>query len=122
MHVVIRRYRVRLGTIRAVVSHAERQLLPLVRELPGFAAYYLADVGAGVLATIALFQTADGAAAAVRLQSEWFRDEWASLLPLPPEVVTGEVLARSSLSEVVMDERGLVSELATAEPTVAFVG
>jgi hypothetical protein len=45
---------------------------------------------------MALFETAEGAAEAVRLSRTWFRDEWSSFRPIPPEVVVGEVLAHAT--------------------------
>ena len=36
MHAVIRRYRVRLGTVAQAVRYAEKQFVPLVRRIPGF--------------------------------------------------------------------------------------
>ena len=106
MHAVMRRYRVRLGTVRQAVRHAEDQFLPLVRRLPGFAACYLLDAGEGVMTSIGLFHTAEGAAAAVRLHREWFRDEWSSFLLLPPEV-SGEVLAQAGRELALDGERYL---------------
>lgn len=93
MHVVIQRYRVRLGVVADAARYADKWFLPLLREIPGFGACYLVDAGDGVLGSIAVFETAEGAAAAARLAHEWFGKEWGSFRPLPPEVVTGEVLA-----------------------------
>ena len=96
MHAVIRRYRVRLGTTEQAARHAEKSFLPLVREIPGFVASYLVDEGDDVLTTVGLFETDEGAAAAVRVAKEWFRDEWSSFRPIPPEVIEGAVLAAAS--------------------------
>ena len=104
MHAVIRRYRVRLGTVEQAAHYAEKGFLPLVRQIPGFVSCHLVDAGNGILTCMALFETPDGAADAVRASREWFRDEWSSFRPVPPEVVEGEVLAhvtsdRRSLSD-----------------------
>jgi hypothetical protein len=93
MHVVIQRYRVRLGTVAEAARYADKWFLPLVHEIPGFAAYYLMAAGDGVLAAIGLFETPEGADTAARLAREWFGKEWGSFRPLPPEVIAGEVLA-----------------------------
>src|SRR5256886_16314144 len=45
---------------------------------------------------MALLETEEAVQAAVRASRDWFRDEWSSFRPLPPEVVTGEVLARAT--------------------------
>ena len=98
MHVVIRRYRVRLGTVAEAARYADKWFLPLVREIPGFAACYLMAAGDGVLASIGLFETPGGADAAARLAHEWFGKEWGSFRPLPPEVIAGEVLAPAAVT------------------------
>ena len=118
MHAVMRRYRVRLGTVEQAVRYADKQFVPLVRRIPGFRACYLLDAGNDVLATIGLFDTVEGAEAAFRLQRDWFRDEWSSFRLLPPEVVAGQVLAHAAA----LDERPLVDRrrLSDRRRTVLF--
>src|SRR5690349_3059467 len=96
MHGMIRRYRVRLGTVTQAAHYAEKGFLPIVRDIPGFVSCHLLDAGDDVLTCIALFENASGTAAAVRAARDWFRDDWSSFRPLPPEVITGEVVAASS--------------------------
>src|SRR2546428_4345093 len=93
---MIRRYRVRLGTVEQAARHAERGFLPLLRQIPGFVSCQLVDAGNDILTCMALFETPDGTADAVRASREWFRDEWSSFRPVPPEVVVGEVLAHAT--------------------------
>jgi hypothetical protein len=119
MHAVIRRYRVRLGTVEQAVRFADKQFVPLMRRIPGFVACYLMDAGNDILATIGLFETSEGAEGAVRLQRDWFRDEWSSFRPLPPEVVAGEVLARAVVSERPLMDRRRLSERRLAAILVA---
>lgn len=96
MHGVIRRYRVRLGTVAQAARYTEKGFLPILRGIPGFVSSHLLDEGNDVLTWMALLETEDAAEAAVRASRDWFRDEWSSFRPLPPEVVTGEVLARAT--------------------------
>src|SRR5919106_5056625 len=105
MHAVIRRYRVRLGTVQQAVRYAEKEFVPLARRIPGFVACYLLNAGNDVLASIGLFRTQEGAEAAVQLQRHWFRDEWSSFRPLPPEVVAGEVLAQAAAEKYDLGDR-----------------
>jgi hypothetical protein len=107
MHAVIRRYRVRLGTVRQVVRDAENEFLPLVRQIPGFTACYLLDAGDAVVTSIGLFQTAEGSGAAIELHRAWFRDDWSSVLPVPPEVIAGPVLAQVSAEQAVAEFPGV---------------
>jgi len=96
MHGVIRRYRVRLGTVAQAARYAEKGFLPILRDIPGFVSGHLLDTGNDVLTCMALFETQEGANAGLRASREWFRDEWSSFRPLPPEVIIGEVLAVAS--------------------------
>jgi hypothetical protein len=92
MNVVIRRYKIRLGAVELVSRHLRETLLPDLRRVPGFASYYLVNAGDGVVASVALFDTADGAKAGDRLSDEWFRVDWPAFRAVPPAVTTGEVL------------------------------
>ena len=93
MHGLIRRYRVRLGTVAQAARYAEKGFLPMVRDIRGFISCHLLDAGDDVLTCIALFENEAGTTAALRATRDWFRDEWSSFRPLPPEVIKGEVLA-----------------------------
>src|SRR5882762_5148921 len=97
MHGVIRRYRVRVGTVRQAAHYAEKGFIPILRDLPSFISCHLLAAGNDILTVMALFEAGEGAAAAVRASREWVRDEWSSFRPLPPEVVMGEVLARTAV-------------------------
>ncbi len=98
MHGVIRRYRVRLGTVATAARFAETDLLPRMKQLPGFVAYYLLDAGDGIVASITVCQTAEGAAAAAALAADWFRSDWPSFQLLPPELTDGEVLVHAAVA------------------------
>ena len=63
MHAVFRRYRIRLGAVEAAAERAHDGLVPDLRRVPGFAAYYLVHAGNDTLASIALFQTEESAVA-----------------------------------------------------------
>jgi hypothetical protein len=96
MHVVIQRYRVRLGAVTEAARYANKWFLPLLRQIPGFGACCLMAAGDRILACIGVFETAAGVDTAVRLAQEWFGKEWGSFRPLPPEVIAGEVLTQTA--------------------------
>src|SRR6266571_2932010 len=97
MHAVIRRYKVRLGTVASAAQHAETSLLPQINRLPGFVAYYLLDAGDSVLASISVCETPEGADAAAALAASWFRSDWPSFKLIPPEITDGEVLVHAEV-------------------------
>jgi len=105
MHGVIRRYRVRLGTVAQAVRYTEKGFLPILRGIPGFVSSHLLDEGNDVLTWMALLETEEAVQAAVRASRDWFRDEWSSFRPVPPEVTIGEVLARATADRRAADRR-----------------
>lgn len=67
--------------------------VPLLKEIPGFVAYYWVDAGGGVMASTSVFEDRAGAEASTERAAEWVRDNIESLLPNPPQVTAGEVVA-----------------------------
>ncbi len=92
MYAVLHRYRVRLGTVAEAAGHARRTLVPLLKQVPAFVAYYLLEVANDTLASMAVFETSEGAQAATRLLSDWFRSDWPAFRQIPPAASVGELL------------------------------
>ncbi|WP_327281353.1 MULTISPECIES: hypothetical protein [unclassified Streptomyces] len=67
--------------------------VPLMREVPGFVAYYWLDAGDGVMVSTSVFQDRAGAEGSIATAADFVRDNLASLLPTPPQVLAGEVVA-----------------------------
>jgi len=100
MHAVFRRYRIRLGAVEAAAERAHEGLVPDLRRVQGFAAYYLVHAGNDTLASIALFQTEESAAVGERLLNDWFRHDWPVFQAVPPELARGAVLVHEELPRV----------------------
>ncbi|HEY5836076.1 hypothetical protein [Streptomyces sp.] len=94
MYAVVRRY-------EGVTDPADagRQVnegfVPLLRQVQGFVAYYWVDAGGGVMVSTSVFQDRAGAEASNDRAADFVRDRLASLLPNPPQVTAGEVVAHS---------------------------
>jgi hypothetical protein len=67
--------------------------VPLLKEQPGFVAYYWIDAGDGAMASMSVFEDRTEAERSVDRAADWVRENNAELLPNPPEVTTGEVVA-----------------------------
>lgn len=67
--------------------------VPLMRQVSGFVAYYWVDAGGGVMVSTSVFQDRAGAEESTSRAADFVRDNLASLLPDPPQVTAGEVLA-----------------------------
>jgi hypothetical protein len=92
MYVTMRRYDGVTDPAEAGRRVAEG-FVPLLKEIPGFIAYYWVDAGGGVMASTSVFEDRSGAEASTERASEWVRENIASLLPNPPQVTAGEVVA-----------------------------
>ncbi|MEU9974726.1 hypothetical protein [Streptomyces sp. NPDC051014] len=67
--------------------------VPLMRQVPGFVAYYWIDAGNGVMVSTSVFRDRAGAEESISIASDFVRANLASLLTHPPEVMAGEVVA-----------------------------
>ncbi|GGP98208.1 hypothetical protein GCM10010215_24820 [Streptomyces virginiae] len=92
MYAVIRRY-------EGVTDPAEAGRLvdegfvPILRRVPGFVSYYWVDAGDGVMVSTSVFEDRAGADESVVKAADFVRENLASLLPSPPQVTAGEVVA-----------------------------
>ncbi|TMM16004.1 MAG: hypothetical protein E6F96_12025 [Actinobacteria bacterium] len=92
MYATVRRYEDVTDPAEAGRRVAEG-FVPLVKQIPGFVSYYWVDAGDGVMASTSVFEDRAGAQASTERAAEWVQENIASLLPLPPLVIAGEVVA-----------------------------
>ncbi|WP_254885407.1 hypothetical protein [Streptomyces sp. NA02950] len=67
--------------------------VPLMRGIPGLLAYYWVDAGNGVMVSTSVFESEAGAEESVQQAAAFVRDNLTSLLPNPPQVFAGQVVA-----------------------------
>ncbi|MEU6548907.1 hypothetical protein ABZ915_01265 [Streptomyces sp. NPDC046915] len=67
--------------------------VPLMRQIPGLLAYYWVDAGNGVMVSTSVFENEAGADESIKKAAVFVRDNLAPLLPNPPEVMSGPVVA-----------------------------
>jgi len=91
MHLAIRRYQVDPGSVDEVMRHIDEGFIPIIKDAQGFLAYYALDDGEGVLATVSVFEDQAGAEESINMAADYIRQNLASLLPNPPEIIAGEV-------------------------------
>jgi hypothetical protein len=98
MHAAIRQYQVDPGSVDEIRRGVNEGLLPKIKEVYGFQAYYAIDAGGGRLASISVFEDRAGVEESTRMAADWRRQNMASLIPNPPEVLEGEVFANEAAS------------------------
>ena len=82
----------------------DQSFVPLLEQVPGFIAYYWIDAGDGVMASLSVYENQDGADESVRIAHDWVRENAATLIPNPPQVTEGDVVATDTAVE--MAKRG----------------
>ena len=97
MHATIRRYDgVDTTRINELVSKVNQTFVPQVRELPGFAGYFLIEADNGVLSSLSLFEMPEQADKSTKLVKNWISDEnLGRTLPNAPKITSGKVVAQS---------------------------
>jgi hypothetical protein len=66
--------------------------VPIIREMPGFVAYFDVDAGDGVMVSISVFEHKDAEEQSTFRAGEFVAKDLEPLLPNPPQVTAGEVL------------------------------
>jgi hypothetical protein len=92
MYAAVRRYEGVTDPAEAA-RLANEGFVPLMRQIPGFVAFYLLNAGNGVMVSTSVFQDQAGAEESILRASVYVRDNLASLLPNAPQVMAGEVVA-----------------------------
>ena len=67
--------------------------VPLISQVPGFVAYYWVAAGGGVMISMSVFHDKSGAEESNKRAADYVRQNLAPLLPKPPQITAGEVLA-----------------------------
>ena len=97
MHATISRYEgVDTTRMNEFVSKVNQTFVPQVRELPGFAGYFLIEADNGVVSSLSLFEMPEQADQSTRLVKNWISDEnLGRTLPNAHKITSGKVLAHS---------------------------
>ncbi len=92
MHLTIRRYQLDdPDSVDEVLRRATEGFIPIIKDAPGFLAYYALESGGGSVTSVSIFEDEAGVEESNRRAADWVRENLASMLPNPPEVIAGEV-------------------------------
>ena len=92
MYVAVRRFE-GVTDSQKVAKAAKEGFMPIISEMPGFVAYYLVDAGDGVIVSTSVFEHKDAEEQSTFLAGEFLAEHLAPLMPNPPQVTAGEVVA-----------------------------
>ncbi|MEV5786249.1 hypothetical protein ACWCQK_28435 [Streptomyces sp. NPDC002306] len=92
MYAVVRRYE-GVSDPAEAGRRVNEGFVAILRQVPGFVAYYWVDAGDGVMVSTGVFEDQAGAEESTRKAADFVRANLASLLPNPPQVAAGQVVA-----------------------------
>ena len=98
MHAAVRIYQVDPDKVDEFKQRVNETFMPIIKEAPGFRAYYSLDTGDGRIASVSVFDDRAGAEASTKMAADNIRQNMASVAPIPPEVLEGEVFATEAAS------------------------
>src|ERR687885_2870781 len=92
MYVTVRRYE-GVANPKEAGRISDEGFLPIISEMPGFVAYYFVDAGDGVMVSTSVFEHKDAEEQSNFRAGEFVAEHLAPLLPNPPLITAGEVVA-----------------------------
>ena len=98
MHATIRRYEsIDQSRKDEVLKNVDENLLPALRDLPGFNGYSVIDAGDGILTSVGFFDTAAQADESTRIAGSWLREQkLETALPNAPKLTSGAVVVHKT--------------------------
>ena len=105
MYVAIRQYGLLTnGPAEKVMQGIGEGFIPIIKNAPGFLAYYTLDSGGGTLTSVSVFEHRAGAERSNKLAEDWVGRALPSALPTSPVVRVGKVGAHE-LNPTELDTR-----------------
>ena len=89
MYAAIRTYRV--NDSEELARRVRDEFVPVVRDVPGFVAYYIVDAGGGKLSSVTICHDRQGVEESTARAAEWVREQIGSLIESGPEIMAGDV-------------------------------
>ena len=95
MYAVVRRYE-GVSQPQEIKRQVEEGFVPIISEMPGFVAYYCVDAEDGVIVTTSVFEHKAAEEQSTFRAGHFVEEHIAHLIPNPPEVTAGEVIAHKA--------------------------
>lgn len=92
MYSAVRRYEGAIDPAE-IARRVRAGFLPIISGIEGFVAYYVIDAGGGVIVSVSVFRDQAGAEQSSAAAADWVRENLAPLLPNPPQITAGNVVA-----------------------------
>ena len=81
---------------KEAARRVQEEFIPLISKLPGFISYYWVDEGDNVMVSVSVFATREAEEESNRVAADFVKQHVAPLLPKPPQITAGQVVARAA--------------------------
>src|SRR3712207_3894283 len=92
MYAAVRRFE-GVTDSQKVMQVAREGFVPIISEMPGFVAYYLVAAGDGVTVSAIIVEHKEAEERSTCRAGEFVQEHLAPLIPNPPQITAGEVIA-----------------------------
>src|SRR5215475_5714894 len=74
----------------------QEEFIPLITKIPGFISYYWVDEEDGIMVSVSVYETKAAEEESNRVAADFVKKHVAPLLPNPPQITAGQVVARAA--------------------------
>jgi hypothetical protein len=78
---------------KEAARRVQEEFIPLISKISGFISYYWVDEGDNVMVSVSVFATREAEEESNRKAAEFVKQHIAPLLPKPPQITAGQVVA-----------------------------
>jgi hypothetical protein len=89
MYGAIRTYR--LTDAEELSRRVRDEFVPMVRDVPGFIAYYVVDAGGGKISSVTICEDREGVEESTARAADWVGERVAPMIESGPEITIGEI-------------------------------
>src|SRR5215203_2918233 len=97
MYAAVRRYE-GVSDPQKVDKVGQEGFVPIISQMPGFVAHYFVDAGDGVMVATSVFEHKAAEEQSTFVAGEFVAEHLEPLMPNPPQVTAGEVVAYKATS------------------------
>ena len=81
---------------KEAARRVKEEFIPMISKLPGFISYYWVDEADGVMVSVSVYETREAEEESNRIAADFVKKHIAPLLPNPPQITAGQVVARAA--------------------------
>jgi hypothetical protein len=78
---------------KEAARRVQEEFIPLISKISGFISYYWVDEGDNIMVSVSVFATREAEEESNRKAAEFVKQHIAPLLPKPPQITAGQVVA-----------------------------